>query len=198
LYRKGRVDRAIARFNKAIALDSKLANAHDGLGFALDAAGKPTEAIEAWRTAVRLDPGLALTHSWLGKALLEQGRPSEALVTLHQAAKCLPPEYVRARGLPAQGSRAKRLSRLEKRLPNLLAGKDRLGDNRERLDLIDLCQRQHRFAAATRFFTKVLAAEAKRADDLTAAHRYNAACCAALAAAAQAEDAGKLDAGDPA
>ena len=37
------------------------------------------------------------------------------------------------------------------------------------------------------------AASAKLADDLHAAHRYNAACSAALAAAGQGEDAGKLD-----
>src|SRR5262249_8995339 len=37
------------------------------------------------------------------------------------------------------------------------------------------------------------AADAKLADDLKAAHRYHAACSAALAAAGQAEDAAKLD-----
>src|SRR5262249_31486845 len=36
-------------------------------------------------------------------------------------------------------------------------------------------------------------AEPKSADDLQAAHRYNAACVAALAAAGQGEDAAQLD-----
>src|SRR5262245_54445271 len=194
LAEKGQMDEAIACFRTAIELDPKDANAHTNLGLALDGAGKQKEAIEAWGTAVRLDRGLARTHYWLGKALLRQGRPGEALVPLNEAAKPLPAEQARALGLPAERSRAERLSGLEKRLPDLLAGKDRLGDNRERLDLIDLCRRQHRFAAAARFFTEVFAAEAKLADDLTAGHRYNAACCAALAAAGQGEDAGKLDA----
>jgi tetratricopeptide (TPR) repeat protein len=183
--------RALACSQKALALDPMVALAHSDLGFALDAAGKQKEAIEAWRAAVRLEPGLARTHYWLGKALLLQGRPGEALVPLEEAAKRLPAEQVRALGLPAERSRAERLSRLEKRLPDLLAGKDRLGDNRERLDLVDLCRRQHRFAAAARFFTEAFDSEAKLADELTAAHRYNAACCAALAAAGRGEDAAK-------
>jgi tetratricopeptide (TPR) repeat protein len=161
---KGKVDEAIACYKKAVELDPKYAPAHDHLGYALAAAGTQKEAIEAWRTAVRLEPGLDMTHYWLGKALLLQGRPSEALVPLGEAAERLPAEHVRALGLPAERSRAERLSRLEKRLPDLLAGKDRLGDNRERLDLIDLCQRQHRFAAAARFFTEVFAGEAKLAS----------------------------------
>jgi tetratricopeptide (TPR) repeat protein/serine/threonine protein kinase len=193
---KRAVDKAIECYRKAIELDPKFVPAHNNLGFALDAAGKQKEAIEAWRTAVRLEPRLAMTHYWLGKALLLQGRPGEALVPLNEAAERLSPEQVGALGLPAELSRAERLSRLEKRQPDLLAGKDRLGDNRERLDLIDLCRGQHRFAAAARFFTEAFAAEAKLADDLTAAHRYNAACSAALAAAGQGEDAGKLEAGE--
>jgi superkiller protein 3 len=194
LVRKGPgVAKAIASFRKAIALDPKDPQAHNNLGFALDTVGKPKEAIEAWRMAVRLEPRLAMTHFWLGKALLLQGRPSEALVPLDEAAKRLPAVQAQALGLSAERSRAECMARLEKRLPDLLAGKDRLGDNRERLDLGELCRRQHRFAASARFFTEVFAAEAKLADDLTAAYRYNAACSAALAAAGQGEDAGKLD-----
>jgi tetratricopeptide (TPR) repeat protein len=189
---KGQVEEAIACYRKAIALDTKFALAHNNLGFALDAVGKQKEAIQAWRTAVRLEPRLAMTHYWLGKALLLQGRPTEALVPLNEAAKRLPAEHVRALGLPAQRSHAERLARLEKRLPDLLAGKDRPGDNRERLELAELCRRQHRFAAAARFFVEVFAAEAKLADNLQAGHRYNAACNAALAAAGKGEDAATL------
>jgi tetratricopeptide (TPR) repeat protein len=183
---------SIACYRKAIDLNPKDANAHNGLGFALDAAGKQKEAIEAWRTAVRLEPSLAVTHYWLGKALLRQGRPSEALVPLDEAARRLPAEQAQDLGLRAERSRAERLSGLEKRLPDLLAGKDRLGDNSERFDLIELCRLQHRFAAAVRFFTQVFAADAKLADDLTAAHRYHAACSAAQAGFGQGNDASKL------
>jgi tetratricopeptide (TPR) repeat protein len=190
---KGQLDEAIACYKKAIELDPKLADAHNNLGFALDATGKQKEAIEAWREAVRLNPRLGNTQYWLGKALLLQGRPSEALAPLQEAAKLLPTLMAQARNLPAELSGAKRLAGLEKRLPALLAGADQLTDNREYLEVAELCRRQARFGAAARFSGEAFAAESKLAADPTAGHRYNAACYAALAAAGQGEDAAKLD-----
>jgi hypothetical protein len=49
------------------------------------------------------------------------------------------------------------------------------------------------YAAATRIYADVLAALLKLADDLKTGDRYNAACCATLAAVGQGEDAGNLD-----
>jgi serine/threonine-protein kinase len=48
------------------------------------------------------------------------------------------------------------------------------------------------FAAATRFYGEAFAAEPKLADDLRGAHRYNAACAAALAGCGQGNDAKTL------
>ena len=45
--------------------------------------------------------------------------------------------------------------------------------------------------AAARFYEEAFAAQPKLADDLGAAHRYNAACAAALAGCGQSKDAGK-------
>jgi tetratricopeptide (TPR) repeat protein len=52
---------------------------------------------------------------------------------------------------------------------------------------------QNRYAAATRLYTDAFTAQPKLADDLQAGHRYNAACCAALAGSGQGGDAAKLD-----
>ena len=52
--------------------------------------------------------------------------------------------------------------------------------------------RKH-FVVATRLWAEALDADPELANDLQAAHRYNAACAAALAAAGQGEDAAKLD-----
>ena len=52
--------------------------------------------------------------------------------------------------------------------------------------------RKH-FVVATRLWAEALDADPVLADDFRAAHRYNAACAAALAAAGQGEDATKLD-----
>jgi hypothetical protein len=155
--------------------------------------GRQKEAIAAWRSAVRLQPSLGDEQYWLGKALLLQGRPGEALGPLGEAAKRLPPATLRARGLPAELAQAERLAELEKRLPALLAGTDRLAGNRERLELGELCRRRERFVAAARFLAAALADDSKLADDLKAAHRYHAARFAALAAAGRGEDAAELD-----
>jgi hypothetical protein len=53
---------------------------------------------------------------------------------------------------------------------------------------------QGRASEAAGLYADAFAADPKLADDLTAGHRYNAACYAALAAAGQGEDAAKLDA----
>jgi hypothetical protein len=59
--------------------------------------------------------------------------------------------------------------------------------------LADLCVRyKKRFAAAARLYAEAFDAGPKLADDLRAAHRYNAACCAALAGCGQGKDAAGL------
>jgi tetratricopeptide (TPR) repeat protein len=193
LYVKGELDEAIACLRRALALDPDAAFVHEYLGLALDKAGRQKEAIKAWSTAVRLEPGLGMSQLGLGKALLLQGRPGEALGPLGEAAKLLPANVAQDRGLAADLSLAKRLEGREKRLPALLAGTDGPGDHQERLDVCELFRRQERFAAAARFWADAFAADPKTAEDLNAAHRYNAARSAALAAAGKGEDAGKLD-----
>jgi hypothetical protein len=63
----------------------------------------------------------------------------------------------------------------------------------EQIALAELCYRYRKLnAAAARFYADAFVADPKLADDLRAQHRYSAACCAALAAAGQGEDAGPL------
>jgi serine/threonine-protein kinase len=81
---------------------------------------------------------------------------------------------------------------LEARLPAVLQGKDKPAGAAECLDFAALCQATKRYAAAARLYADAFAADPKLAGDLRAGHRYNAACCAALAAAGQGEGAGKL------
>ncbi len=86
-----------------------------------------------------------------------------------------------------------RLLALEAKLADVLAGKEKPKDNRERLDFIALCQLRQRHAAAAKLYADAFTADAKLVDDLKAAHRYNAACSAVLAAAGQGTDADKLE-----
>jgi serine/threonine-protein kinase len=60
---------------------------------------------------------------------------------------------------------------------------------------VQLCQVKRMNAAAARFWAEAFAAEPKLAVDLNAAHRYKAACSAALAAAGKGKDADALPTG---
>ena len=88
---------------------------------------------------------------------------------------------------------AEQLVGLEAKLIDVLMEKATPTDNRERLGLLEVCRLQRRHVAAARLYADAFTADPKLADDLKASHRYNAACFAALAAAGQGTDAGKLD-----
>ena len=82
---------------------------------------------------------------------------------------------------------------MEAKLSAFLKGEFQPIDNKERLGLAGVCQVKKLNHTATGLYADAFAADPKLADDLKAAHRYNAACHAALAAAGQSEDAAKLD-----
>jgi serine/threonine-protein kinase len=190
LVRKGKTLEAIGCYRKALRIAPQRGDLHGSLGVALDAAGRQAEAIDAWRESVRLAPGLAMVHYWLGKALLLQGRPTEAAESLRQAAGRLPPGNAQALGLSQELSGARRLSRLEERLPALLAGKDRPRDNQERLELCELCRRRHEFAAAAAWWGEALAGQPELGK--VGNHYFDAARVASLAAAGKGKGAGGL------
>jgi serine/threonine-protein kinase len=185
---------AIAALRKAIALDPRDAAAHTNLGVALDAKGDLDGAIAEHRRAIALKPDFAGAHCNLGFALTAQGRLAEALASFrrgHELGIKQPAwRYPSAQWV----RRAERLVVLEGKLPAFVDGKYKPKDNAERLGLAWVCQLKKRYHAAARLYAHVFAADPKRADDLKAGHRYNAACYAALAAAGRGQDAAQLDA----
>jgi tetratricopeptide (TPR) repeat protein len=191
---KGRLDEAIACFRKALALDPKYAGAHNNLVVALKAKGRLDEAIACYRKAIALDPGDAVAHCNLGHALQSQGRFAEALAALkrghHLGRKRPGGPHPSARWV----RRCRHLLELDSKLAAVLAGTARLEGPGQRLDFAGICIQKQRHAAAARFFAEAFQLQPKLADDLAKEHRYNAACAAALAAAGQGKDAGKLDA----
>lgn len=95
-------DRAIALFERALALDRDYAEAWAGLGAAYQVKGAflgipemLDRAVEAAREAVRLAPRLAEAHVTLGSAQLALGRYDEALHALAEAVT-LDPRHARA------------------------------------------------------------------------------------------------------
>jgi tetratricopeptide (TPR) repeat protein len=87
LYAKGRLDDAIDHLRPAVALNPKLAEAHNSFGTALNAKGWLDEAIDHWRQAVNLDPESSAADNNLGTALNEKGQPDEAFGHFQQAVR---------------------------------------------------------------------------------------------------------------
>jgi hypothetical protein len=81
---------------------------------------------------------------------------------------------------------AERLAALDAKLPAVLSGTALPDDTAEALELADIavCFRQ-RYAGAARLYAAAFDANPRLADDPARGHRYNAACAAALAAAAR-------------
>jgi tetratricopeptide (TPR) repeat protein len=186
---KGQVDEAIACYRKAIELDPKDADAHNKLGIALAGKGKVEEAIACFRTAIALDPKNARVHTNLGYSLMGKGQVDAAIVCFRQAL-ALDPKFATARALLA---RAERLAAARDKFAAFQNGRYTPASNEEGLGLAEWCQIKKLHHSATRLYAAAFAADPRLADDLQAAHRYSAACLAALAATGQGEDAARLD-----
>jgi tetratricopeptide (TPR) repeat protein len=183
-------DAAIQEYRAALALDPTYAWAQYNLGNALQAQGKLDDAITAYREAIRLKPDHAEAHCNLGHVLRQQGKYAEALVELRtgHALGSKQPGWRYPSALWVQEVE------LEPRLPAILQGEDKPADNAERLTLARLClSRKKLCVAAVRFYEEAFADDPKLAGDLRQAHRYNAACAAALAGWGQGKDADQLD-----
>ena len=193
LSRNGQMDKAMASWRKTIAVDPNFTQAHFSLGLALYGKGQVDEAIVCFKKAIALDPKAPMAHGALGEALLGQGRYAEARNASARALALLPENHPLRRPAAGQVEACERMLKLEERLPRLLRGEEKASSAQESLDLARMCQLKRMHAAAARFAAEAFAADPKRASDLRARLRYNAACSAALAAARQGEDAAKLD-----
>jgi serine/threonine-protein kinase len=79
-----------ASAQRALALDSTLADAHVALGIALEMRLQFREGLSHYRTAVALEPASATAHHVLGVSLLNLGYTDEALVHLGRATQLDP------------------------------------------------------------------------------------------------------------
>jgi tetratricopeptide (TPR) repeat protein len=194
LHKKGRLDEAIREHRKALALAPTDTKAHNNLGLALLAKGRRDEAIQEYRRAIDLDPKYALAYRNLGHALLQGGRFAEAQAATRRCLDLLPPNHPLRQLVTQQLRNCERWLALEERLPGLLQGKAKPADAAERLALAQLCQQYKQlYTASARFYAEAFADQPRLARDPRSGHRYNAACAAALAAAGQGKDTGKLD-----
>jgi tetratricopeptide (TPR) repeat protein len=182
-----RFAQAEAAFRAAVRLDPDELAYLNNLGNALRAQEKLAEAAAAYREVIHRNPGQYGPYFNLGHTLRGLGRFAESRDAFRQGHALA----VKDPGWREPSDRwvrdAERLANLDARLPRVLEGQDKPADA-ELPELANLCHLKRRFADAARFYTAAFAARSALADDLGGAHRYNAACAAALAGCGQGED----------
>jgi tetratricopeptide (TPR) repeat protein/serine/threonine protein kinase len=192
LFAKGLLDEAIAEWREALRIRPNDAEPHSNLGHALRIKGRLDEALAECKEAVRLNKDFAQAHCNLGLALQQLGEFRQALEELRKGHE-LGSRNPRWRNPSAEWVRqCERLVDLDRQLPVFLAGKTTPASPAERIELAALCSFKRLHAAAARFSAEAFAAEPRLAKDLGAAHRYNAACAAALAGCGKGKDADQL------
>jgi serine/threonine-protein kinase len=192
---KGQLDEAMRAYQEALRLDPKDARAHYNLGSVLGDQGRLDEAIRSYQEAVAIDPKYAEAQCNLGHVLQRQGRFREALAALkkgHELGSQRPNwHYPSAQWV----QQVERQLALDEKLPAILKGKEKPVDAAERLALARLCQQPFKklYITSARFYAEEFEAKPEYANDLKQAHRYNAACAAALAGCGQGKDTDQLD-----
>jgi tetratricopeptide (TPR) repeat protein/tRNA A-37 threonylcarbamoyl transferase component Bud32 len=193
LVKQGRLTEGIAEIRQALDLDPKSTEAHSALGVAYAQQGRLDEAVAAYRRAVALDPRHFPAHLALGMTLFQQGHFAEARASMRRGLDLLPSSQLLLRAsVTMQLRQCERLLDLERKLPAVLAGQSQPADASERLEYARFAAHKGLYAGAAGLFAAAFAADPRAADNLTAGHRYNAACTAAAAAAGQGLDANKL------
>jgi tetratricopeptide (TPR) repeat protein len=193
LQAKGKLDEAIVCFRQAIALDPKVAVAHLNLGAALHDKGKEDEASECFQRAIDIDPGLAQAHTGLGQALLLLGRFSAAQKSLRRSLMLLRANHPLRLPVSRLVGQCQQGIDIDGKLKSFLAGKGAPGEAVTQLQMADLARAPFNQLNLTsaRLYRDAFA----RQPQLTTAHRFNAARCAALAGCGQGKDASQLASG---
>ncbi len=95
-FQKGQADEAIAQYQKALAINSRLAEVRTNYGNALFLKRQLGDAIEQFQMAVKVNPNYAQAHANLGMALFQTGRLDEEIAQYEKAVE-INPNYELAR-----------------------------------------------------------------------------------------------------
>jgi serine/threonine-protein kinase len=188
---QGKLEQAVAAYKEAIRLRPSFPSTHYNLGNALVRLGRLAKATASYAEAIRLKPDYGEAHMNRGSALTELGKFRQALDALRKAQELCArrPDWPAARAA-ALIRAVERFVELEPKLPAFLAGTRNPAGPLEQLEVGALCRHRARrlYAASARFYAAAFAGQPTLADDLGAAHRYGAACSAALAGCGRGED----------
>ncbi|HUB66857.1 MAG TPA: tetratricopeptide repeat protein, partial [Candidatus Methylacidiphilales bacterium] len=90
LLKKGQVDEAIARFQKALEIQPNCIEAHTEIAIALFQKGQVDEAVAQFQKVLEINPNDVETHDNLGKILVQKGQVDEAIIHFQKALKINP------------------------------------------------------------------------------------------------------------
>jgi Tfp pilus assembly protein PilF len=90
LFQKGRVDEAVAQYQKALEINPNYVAAHYNLGNALFQKGQLDEALAQYQKAVEINPNDAEAHVNLGNALFQNEQLDAALAQFQKAIEINP------------------------------------------------------------------------------------------------------------
>jgi tetratricopeptide (TPR) repeat protein/serine/threonine protein kinase len=189
----GQLDEAVAAFRKVIVLKPDYPTAHYDLANTLLMKGRLDEAVAAFRRAIELKPDYAEAHCNLGYTLRRQGELTASLAAFRQGHRLGSRRQDWAYPSARWVREGQRLVELDGREAAVLRGEAKPADAAERKDHAQLCYSKKLYVASARLWADAFTADPNLADDLELSHRYEAACVAALAAAGQGADAGRLD-----
>jgi len=99
LLEQGKLNPAIAEFQKALAADPGYFPARLNLAFAYEKAGRVEEAISAYREAIDAQPGNFLAHNNLGVLYDKKGQYDEAAVEFGRALEIQPGDPMASKNL---------------------------------------------------------------------------------------------------
>ncbi len=184
---RGRYELALEELRESAGRAAMKGYPREALGRILLDLGRLDEAVLALRAAIDRDPGFEQAHVSLGRALMARGEFQAALSSFQSGPRGAPASPFR-RSATEMVREVERMIALEKRLPALLRKEDRLTTVSERIRLARLCHIRHLFATSAAIWDELFAAEPRLALELSAGHRYSAACSAARAASGESEE----------
>jgi tetratricopeptide (TPR) repeat protein len=188
LQRRNMLDQAVTILQHLTKAHPEFSDAFGNLGWFLGEQRKWAESADACRAAIRLNARVGWYHNNLGVALQGMGQLEEAAEEYRLALR-YDPTYDRARGNlqnlePLLDSSKTLLPLLEA----FRRGEAEPVSADECLKLAVLCRHRKLYFTASRLYADAFRADPKRAEELTAWHRYNLACYCALAAVGEGAD----------
>ncbi len=182
LLAQGRPEEAAEICRETIRLVPGFIPAHAWLAQALARQRRPEEAVASYREAIRLAPRYTLAYAGLGGVLRQLGDYAGAAAAIRTAFEIQPDPQWQAL-MRQELARTERRAALASRLAGVLGGAEQPAGAVEALEFAYMAHERLEYAGAARLFALAFRLEPRLADDLNQGHRYNAACCAVLAAA---------------